>query len=205
MLMSESMVDHLRGSGIALLAGVCLASPAMAADAAAGTALQREVEAVIHDTAARWSSQDFASVLELWDADEPMPMYLAEEQKDWFIGWPALRAYLGTSTPFIEAIREEMTNIRVQPLADDLVAAVWDMHFEMKYRGSPALGEDIRVTAILRRKPEGWRYVHYAEAPMTGTMYVRKLMQRDVRPEFDAVYRDAQKKRAANPPPAKAN
>jgi len=40
---------------------------------------------------------------------------------------------------------------------------------------------------------------------MTGTMYVRRLMQRDVRPEFDAVYRDAQKKRAADPLPAKAN
>jgi len=203
--MFGSMVDQLRSSGIALVASVCLASPAAAADAAGGTAMHRDVEAVIHDTAARWSSQDYASVLELWDADEPMPMYLAEEQKDWFIGWPALRAYLGTNTPFIEAIREEMSNIRVQPLSADLAAAVWDMHFEMKYRGSPALGEDVRVTAILRRKPEGWRYIHYAEAPMTGTMYVRRLMERDVRPEFQDVYREALKKKSASTPPAKAN
>ena len=74
----------------------------------------------------------------------------------------------------------------MQPLAPDLAAAVWDLHFEAKYRGSPPMGEDIRVTAIFRKKPEGWRYVHYAEAPMTGTMYLRKLMQKDVKPEFDA-------------------
>jgi len=202
--MLRSTIDESRFClAVLLIAGSFAASPAMA-DPAVESALHQEVAAVIHDTAARWSSQEYASVLELWDADEPMPMYLAEEQKDWFIGWPALRAYLGASTGFIEAIREEMSNIRVQPLSSDLVAAVWDMHFEMKYRGSPALGEDVRVTAILRRKPEGWRYIHYAEAPMTGTMYVRRLMERDVRPEFQDVYREALKKKSANPP-AKPN
>ena len=153
---------------------------------------------MIHATADAWNSQNYASVLELWDADEPMPMYLAEEQKDWFIGPRQVRAYLGANPPFIEAIRERMSNIRVQPLSADLAAVVWNLHFEMKTKGSAPIGEDIRVTAILRKKPEGWRYIHYAEAPMTATMYMRKLMEQDVEPEFQDVYREALKKKAPN-------
>ena len=57
------------------------------------------VEAVIHDTAERWNSQDFSTVLELWDLDQEVPFYLAEEQDDWFIGWEQLRAYLDPPRP----------------------------------------------------------------------------------------------------------
>lgn len=160
-------------------------------------ALQAEIEAVVHDTAARWNSQDYASVLDLWDRDEPNVMYLAEEQPGWFVGWGQLKAYLGAGTPFIEAIREEMANIRVQPIAADLAAVTWDLHFEMKQKGAQPIGEDIRVTAIMRRKPEGWRYIHYAEAPMTAAMYMRKLMSQDVDPEkFREVMDTARQRRA---------
>ena len=56
--------------------------------------VEAAVRAVIHDTAARWNSQDFSTLLELWDPNEPYPTYLAEEQAQWFIGWDRLREYL---------------------------------------------------------------------------------------------------------------
>lgn len=93
-----------------------------------------EVEAVIHATAEAWNSQDFASVLELWDPSEATPFYLAEEQEDWFIGWDPLRNYLAppTPSPAVQGIREEMRNIHVKFIAPDLALAAWWMHFEMK-------------------------------------------------------------------------
>ncbi|MFQ5636300.1 MAG: hypothetical protein ACE5G3_13345, partial [Gammaproteobacteria bacterium] len=54
--------------------------------------VEAAVRAVVHDTAARWNSQNFASVLELWDPGERYPTYLAEEQSQWFIGWERLRS-----------------------------------------------------------------------------------------------------------------
>ena len=69
--------------------------------------IEADVKAVIHDTAERWNSQDFATLLELWDPDEAYPTYLAEEQAQWFIGWDRIRSYLDPArpNPAIEAIR----------------------------------------------------------------------------------------------------
>ena len=157
-----------------------------------------DIEATIHATADRWNSQDFATVLELWDTNEPTPFYLAEEQDDWFIGWEALRAYLDPPrpSPMIYGIREEMHNIKVNQIAPDLAMAAWDMHFEMKMGRSKPIGEDVRVSAILRQTPEGWRYIYWAESPLTATVYIRKLLEQNVDEEkFEEVYERAMKKR----------
>lgn len=140
------------------------------------------IKAVVHETAERWNSQDYRTVLELWDQDEEVPFYLAEEQDDWFIGWEPLRAYLAPPmpSPVMEGLREEMYDISVKLIANDLAIAAWQMHFEMKMRGRPPIGENVRVSAVFRKKPEGWRYIHWAESPMTALVYIEKLFQRDV-------------------------
>ena len=140
------------------------------------------VSAVIHAIAERWNSQDYASVLELFDTDDPTPFYLAEEQDDWFIGWEPLRNYLAPPkpSPAVQGIREEMRDIHVKFIAPDLAIAAWWMHFEMKIIGRNPIGEEVRASAVLRRTAAGWRYIHWAESPMTGSMYLMKLMERDV-------------------------
>ena len=112
-------------------------------------AVETAVIEVIHATADRWNSQDYATVLELWDPDEPFPFYLAEEQPQWFVGWERLREYLDPPrpNPVVEAIREEMYDIKVKQIAPDLAIAIWQMHFEMKTIGSNPIGEEVRVSA----------------------------------------------------------
>ena len=151
----------------------------------AQAAEQDDIEAIkafIHHTAEVWNTQDFRKVLDLWDQDEEVPFYLAEEQERWFLGWEPLRAYLAPPfpNPVLEALREEMYDISVKLIADDLAIAVWYMHFEMKMRGRSALGEEIRMSAVLRKKPEGWRFIHWAESPLTPTAYIDKLREKEV-------------------------
>ena len=156
-------------------------------------AVEAAVSAVIHDTAARWNSQNFATLLELWDPDEPFPTYLAEEQSQWFVGWDRLRAYLAPprANPIVEAIREEMSGIQVKQIAPDLAIAVWYMHFEMKTIGSNPIGEDIRVSAVLRNTPDGWKYIHWAESPKTAMVYIEDLFEKEVAPGWDEYYEGA--------------
>jgi len=156
-----------------------VARPAPQAGMAAARA---EVEAVIHATAEAWNSQDFSNVLKLWDPAEPTPFYLAEEQDRWFIGWEPLKNYLAPAkpSPAVQGIREEMRDIHVKFIAPDLALVAWEMHFEMKIIGRKPIGEEVRVSAVLRRTAAGWRYIHWAESPMTGSMYLTKLMERDV-------------------------
>ena len=160
-----------------------------------------EVEAavteVIHATAERWNSQDYATVLELWDPSESFPTYLAEEQAQWFIGWERLRGYLDPPrpNPVVEAIREEMYNIYVKQIAPDLAIAVWDMHFEMKTIGSNPIGEEVRVSAVLRNTPDGWRYIHWAESPKTAMVYIEDLYEKDVAQGWDDFFEGAQQRK----------
>lgn len=165
--------------------------------------VQAEVTAIIHATAEAWNSQDYASVLELWDPDEPTPFYLAEEQADWFVGWDKLRAYLAPPkpSPAVQGIREEMRDIHVNHIGPDLAIAAWWMHFEMKIIGRKPIGEEVRVSAVLRRTPAGWRYIHWAESPMTGVMYMQKLMERDVDQDKFAVVHERSLKRRQGPRP----
>ena len=168
-------------------------------EAESNNQLKTEIEQVLKQLQANWNSQNFATVLDLWDRDEPEPYYLAEERDEWLIGWDELNGYLNPEipSPAVEALRLDITNVRVKQIAPDHAFAIWDLHFEMKLRGRPPLGEDVRVTGIFRKKPEGWRFIHYAEAPMATMVYIQKLFERDVKPEFDEIYQKALKKRGA--------
>ena len=183
-VVSSTVVASLRATilmGVALAMNAHSAESADAADAAAQDEIAA-VKALIHETAERWNSQDYRTVLELWDTDEETPFYLAEEQDGWFIGWEPLKDYLAPAlpSPAVMALREEMRDISVKFIADDLAIAAWYMHFEMQIRGRAPIGEDVRVSAVVRKKPEGWRYIHWAESPITALVYIEKLFQRDV-------------------------
>ena len=160
-------------------------------------AVEKGVVATLEETARRWNSQDFASLLELWDPSEAFPTYLAEEQAQWFIGWDRLREYFDPPrpNPAVEAIREEMYDIRVKQIAPDLAIAVWYMHFEMKVIASNPIGENIRVSAVLRNTPDGWRYIHWAESPKTAMVYIEDLFERDVAPGWDEYYEGAKQRK----------
>jgi hypothetical protein len=182
-------------AGTALAGGHKRTEPAPKIDVA--PEVEAAVIAVIHDTAARWNSQDFATLLELWDPNEPFPFYLAEEQAEWFIGWDRLRGYLDPQrpNPAVEAIREEMYDIKVKQIAPDLAIAVWQMHFEMKVIASNPIGEEVRVSAVLRNTPDGWRYIHWAESPKTAMVYIEDLYEKDVAPGWDEYYEGAKQRK----------
>lgn len=155
--------------------------------------VEAAVTAVVYETAERWNSQDFSSVLELWDQNEPFPTYLAEEQAQWFVGWNRLRDYLDppAPNPIIEVLREEMSGVQVNQIAPDLAIAIWEMHFEMKVRGSNPIGEDVRVSAVLRNTPDGWRYIHWVESPKATMVYIEDLFEKGVAPGWDEYYEAA--------------
>jgi hypothetical protein len=153
------------------------------------------VRATLSETEKRWNSQDFGTLLELWDSADAFPTYLAEEQAQWFVGSDRLQGYLDPPrpNPVIEAIREEYSDIQVKQIAPDLAIAIWYMHFEMKTIAGNPIGEDIRVSAVLRNTDDGWKYIHWAESPKTAMVYIEDLFEKDVAPGWDAFYEEARK------------
>ena len=93
--------------------------------------------------------------------------------------------------PIIEVLREEMSGVQVNQIAPDLAIAIWEMHFEMKVRGSNPIGEDVRVSAVLRNTPDGWRYIHWVESPKATMVYIEDLFEKGVAPGWDEYYEAA--------------
>jgi hypothetical protein len=135
-----------------------------------------------------WNTQTYSRLKELWDVDEQRPFYLPEEKDDWVTGWPAVDDYW-SQDPNRTVIQAMFVRYRVSDakyLAPDLAQVIGWLHNDMKTIGpSPAIGGDCRFTAILRRRPEGWRIVSYVEAQTTALALVQKMYQRNVSPEFE--------------------
>lgn len=158
-------------------------------------AVRDGVLATLAATEKSWNSQDTASLLKLWDDADAFPTYLAEEQSQWFVGKARMKAYLDPPrpNPAIEAVREQYSGIQVKQIAPDLALAIWYMHFEMKIIQSKPIGEDIRVSAVLRKTADGWKYIHWAESPKTALVYIEDLFEKDVSADWDAFYEQAVK------------
>jgi ketosteroid isomerase-like protein len=146
-----------------------------------------------------WNSQDFATILDLWDEDQAFPTYIAEEQAQWFVGWERLRGYLDPPrmNPAIEALRLDYYDIQVKQIAPDLAIAIWYLHFEMKVIASNPIGEEVRASGVFRKKDDGWKWIHYAESPKTASVFLEDLMETQVRDDWDEFYEQAQKDKKA--------
>lgn len=165
---------------------------------AASTDITTELENLLRETEAIWDSQDTAALRNLWDTEDQEPFYLAGEQDDWFVGWDAINAYLAppAGAPQVtEAIRVRFYDLRARLLAPDLAFGAYWMRTDMKlvWQEKP-FGSDTRVAAIFRKKPEGWRYVCYTEAFQSPNLYMQKLYEKDISPEYEEFYREKTRK-----------
>jgi len=172
----------------------------------------RDIEKLIGEFAARWSSPEWYTMLELWDPDEETPYYLLSHQPDWLIGWEQMNGYFSKQqTVPIKEIPEqgpaglqqiELTHyelrsekdlvamlytpseIAVRKIGDDLALAAWYVDFQYKSRFLPAMGETFKANAVFRNTKDGWKFIHYAETPDSAIMYFERLYQKQASPEF---------------------
>lgn len=160
---------------------------------AANQDLEQELEALFRAYEDLWDKQDASEVIALWDQDDPEPFYLAEEQDDWRVGWDKLKEYWGPPgrNKTSEAMRMRFHGIQAKYLASDLAFASFWIRFDTKMNFLPKpIGNDSRASAVFRKKLEGWRLVAWTEAPQSPIVYVQKLYEMNVHPEF-AAFREA--------------
>jgi hypothetical protein len=171
-------------------AGTAIANIGAAAPAS-NEAVTAEITELLRETEKRWDSQNTASLKELWDTADPDPFYLAGEQDNWFVGWNQLDEYLDPrgGPKITQAIRVRFYDIKAKLLAPDLAFAAYWMRTDMKLVFQPEpFGSDNRVSAVFRRKADGWRYVAYTEAFQAPNMYMNHLMEKDVSDDYQEFF-----------------
>ena len=161
--------------------------------------LRGEIDAVLRRTEELWNAQEWWKLPEeIWDRDDANPLYVAEELYDVMIGWPTLDKYIFPPKKGLEAFRWGYCNLWVKELAPGLCLALYDHWFEIKIRvpgpvGAPRAGFD-RVLSIYRRTEEGWRQSLYAQCPLGPDTYIRRALEKLVRPDFKDFTDDIRKK-----------
>jgi hypothetical protein len=126
-----------------------------------------------------WARLDFDGLRALWDTDEAAPLYVAEEAPAPLFDWPQIEAYWRATREATAGIRLETWNLVVRPLPEGLASAVYDLRWIGSFKGyARPIGGDLRVAALLRRRPAGWRFVHYVEAPLAPIVYLRRGYER---------------------------
>jgi len=54
---------------------------------------EREIEAFFEDYSARWTSQEYGRLADLWDHDDAQPCYRAMEMQTYLASWKQLERY----------------------------------------------------------------------------------------------------------------
>jgi hypothetical protein len=114
--------------------------------------------------AACWSALYMESLIDLWDADEPDPVYVAEELGDILIGLEDITFHLLRTASRLASARVTVREHWTKQLAPELALVVFisRWQFVRAETGSEAEAHS-RVTGVCRRAPHGWRFIHYME------------------------------------------
>ena len=177
---------HLMQGSLGVLAAAM--ATGMDADASDHTdgKLHEEITAVLDRTAELFNTQQ--SVMELWDQDDALPLYVAEELRKPIIGWDELRAYMAPERKrMLDTFRWGYSNLTARYLGPEIALALFDHWFEILIVGEnqvPRAGFD-RVLAIYRKRPTGWKQILYAQCPYGPYDYVQALRERAVSPDFE--------------------
>jgi hypothetical protein len=135
------------------------------------TDLTTELTELISRYVSYSEGMNFAAKRALWDADDPAPLLMPEEAHEPLIGWAAIDAYWSKSRAVMESLKSRSANHRARLIAPDLALMTYDMRWVATLVG-PAnvprkpIAADVRVTALLRRKHQGWRLFHLMEGPV---------------------------------------
>lgn len=148
--------------------------------------LKNELNELLNAFEDRWCRRRPTELKELWDPAEDQPFYIAEEVPDPMYGWDTIEPYWHAAEDLLLKFSIRTWGLKCKLLSDDLAAMNFIMHWNGLIKGmedSP-LGLDVRVSAIVRRTDEGWRFCHYVESPLGAFPYLKATYEANVDPEF---------------------
>ena len=162
------------------------------------------IDAVLQRTEAIWNAQEWWRLPEeIWDRQDPSPIYVAEELYDVMVGWDVLDKYIFPPKKGLDAFRWGYSKLFVKELAPGVALALYDHWFEIKIKapgpiGTPRHGFD-RVLSIYNRRDDGWRQSLYAQCPLGPDTYARRMAEKLVKPDWDEFYKDVKSRDIQDP------
>ena len=166
--------------------------------------LFKAIDAVLSKTEQIWNLQEWWRLPEeIWDREDPTPIYVAEELYNVMVGWETLDRYIFPPKKGLDAFRWGYSNLFVKYLAPGVALALYDHWFEIKIQapgpiGTPRHGFD-RVLSIYNLRDDGWRQSLYAQCPLGPDTYARRMAEKLVGDDWDEFYEGVKKRDIKDP------
>ena len=145
------------------------------------------IEAMVFEWADKFNRGDWKKIQDTWDMEDDGLSYLGEERDRWVSGRAGINSYFNPPAmvrSLMETVHIRPYRLRVRQVSDNIVIATWENNLDFKVRTRPAINDDYRVNAVFRKKPDGWRFIHYAELAMAPMTYMEHLYRKTVSPGF---------------------
>jgi len=145
------------------------------------------VEQILTAYVARWNEYDADGMIPFWDVEDDGIIYVAEEIEA-LHGWKALEGYFRGNDPELSDHLITVRDITARTIAPDVIQAFWNMSWSIyfiteKLYPKP-VGGDVRVTALLRKKEEGWKFFHWIEGPLAAVFQLQQALEDKVDPRL---------------------
>ena len=149
--------------------------------------VQEEIQAVLDTYVAAWNEYDADTMATMWDRDEADPIYVAEEL-DLLRGWDALRAYWRGADPNTTEHLITTRDLTAREIAPGVAHAFWQMgwnvYFLTERLYAKPIGGEVRTTALLRKKPDSWKFFHWIESPLASLIQLKRAHEQAVDPRL---------------------
>ena len=148
--------------------------------------LQNELQDLLRRFEDIWSRLKPTQLRELWDPNESDPYYIAEEIAEPMYGWETIEPYWAQAEEILVRFSIRTFDMRCKRVAQDLAVLNFTMHWNGVVKGMEhaPMGLDVRVSALVRKGAEGWRFCHYVESPLGAFPYLQASYQANVDADF---------------------
>lgn len=155
----------------------------------AASGLTAELTRYLDEYFDAWNAYDVSRMRAMWDEDEEDVLYQAEESEEAAVGWKAILAYWSVDRSRAERLLtwERLHAVLAGPdVAVAFFHANWSTYIPDNRLYPKPFGGPVRINMVLRRKPSGWRAIHYAESPLAAIIQMRKAYEDAVDPRLHA-------------------
>lgn len=163
-----------------LAASTCIAGEAT--PVAELTAAIARAESIVNDKGYK------AFMDEMFVADQNI-MVQSEEFFPVFYGRDQVGAYFAPPTANLYAHREKYSNVEGTLLRPGLALVTWHNRYDMQAVGRLPVGGWSRMVAVMRKTPDGWKFVSLVQAPMSLISQARRMQEEAISPDFVAFAR----------------
>ncbi|MDG2242109.1 MAG: nuclear transport factor 2 family protein [Rhodospirillaceae bacterium] len=145
------------------------------------------VEQILTDYVDRWNDYNSDGMISFWDAEDEGIIYVAEEI-DTLHGWNALEGYIRGINPEFAEHLITVRDVTARTVAPGVIQAFWSMswsiYFVTENLYPKPIGGDVRVTALLREKDDGWKFFHWIEGPIAALFQLQRALEKKVDPRL---------------------